>query len=83
MHSKKRILTNIFVMIRSDGCGRTGTYLCIDANLEMAEEDGLYDVYGYTRRLKHARRGLIENIVNEHFFIMVRLWLLINVYINL
>lgn len=48
----------------SDGCGRTGAYLCIDANLELAEEDGLYDVFGYSKRLKHSRRGLIENIVS-------------------
>ncbi|UXI21540.1 monocarboxylate transporter 12-like [Sarcoptes scabiei] len=45
----------------SDGCGRTGTYLCIDANLELSDDDGLFDVYGYTKRLKHSRRGLIEN----------------------
>ncbi|KAH9415711.1 hypothetical protein DERP_000201 [Dermatophagoides pteronyssinus] len=45
----------------SNGCGRTGAFLCIDSNLELAEEDGLYDVFGYTKRLKHARRGLIEN----------------------
>lgn len=49
----------------SDGCGRTGAYLCIDANLELAEEDGLYDVYTYARKLKHSRRGLIENIVSS------------------
>lgn len=48
----------------SDGCGRTGGYMCIDANLELAEEDGLYDVFGYAKKLKHSRRGLIENIVS-------------------
>lgn len=51
----------------SDGCGRTGAYLCVDANLELGEEDGLYDVFGYTKRLKHSRRGLIENIVSFCF----------------
>lgn len=38
--------------------------MCIDANLELAEEDGLYDVFGYAKKLKHSRRGLIENIVS-------------------
>lgn len=51
----------------SDGCGRTGAYLCIDANLELSAEDGLYDVYGYSKRLKHSRRGLIENIEQYKF----------------
>lgn len=51
----------------SDGCGRTGSYLCIDANLELADEDGLYDVFGYAKKLKHSRRGLIENIDQYRF----------------
>ena len=48
----------------SDGCGRTGAYLCIDSNLEFSEEDGLYDVFGYAKRMKHSRKGLIENLVS-------------------
>ncbi len=54
-----------FLLKHSDGCGRTGSYLCIDANLELADEDGLYDVFGYAKKLKHSRRGLIENIVRN------------------
>lgn len=49
----------------SDGCGRTGTYLCIDANLELAEEDNVYDVFGYTKRLRQARKGMVENL--DHY----------------
>ncbi|GIY98525.1 receptor-type tyrosine-protein phosphatase C, partial [Caerostris extrusa] len=49
----------------SDGCGRTGTYLCIEANLESAEEDFAYDVFGYAKKLRGSRRGMIETLVRE------------------
>jgi len=51
----------------NDGCGRTGTYLCIDANLELAEEDGLVDVYNYTRKMRQSRKFLIENLEQYKF----------------
>lgn len=46
----------------SDGCGRTGTYMCIDANLELADEDGEYDVFGYTKKLRAARKGMVDTV---------------------
>ncbi|PRD26162.1 UNVERIFIED_CONTAM: Ptprf [Trichonephila clavipes] len=52
----------------SDGCGRTGAYICIDSNLDLVEEDGVYDVYGYTKSLRNARRGMIEDVVSFLFF---------------
>ncbi|KAG8178339.1 hypothetical protein JTE90_029293 [Oedothorax gibbosus] len=51
----------------SDGCGRTGTYLCIEANLELAEEDFAYDVFGYAKKLRAARRGMIETLDHYKF----------------
>lgn len=51
----------------NDGCGRTGTYLCIDANLELAEEDNVFDVYNYTKKLRQSRKFLIENLEQYRF----------------
>lgn len=51
----------------NDGCGRTGTYLCIDANLELAEEDNVYDVFNYTKKLRQSRKFLIENLEQYKF----------------
>ena len=51
----------------SDGCGRTGAYLAIDANLEFAEEDNSFDIYGYTRKMRSARRGMIESATQYKF----------------
>ena len=54
----------IFFLFDSDGCGRTGTYMCIDANLEFADEDNMYDVFGYTKKMRQARKGMIETVVS-------------------
>lgn len=51
----------------NDGCGRTGTYLCIDANLELAEEDNVYDVFNYTKKMRQSRKFLIENLEQYRF----------------
>ncbi|CAG7816789.1 unnamed protein product, partial [Allacma fusca] len=45
-----------------DGGGRAGVYLEVDANLELLEEDGLLDVFGYLKKLRNSRKGLVETL---------------------
>lgn len=52
-------------MTQSDGGGRSGVYLAIDANMELAEEEDAFDVFGYLKKLRQSRRGLIENLVRQ------------------
>jgi hypothetical protein len=52
-----------FHVFFSDGGGRSGVYLAIDANLELAEEEDCFDVFGYLKKLRQSRKGLIENLV--------------------
>lgn len=47
----------------SDGGGRSGVFMAIDANMELVEEDGLVDIFGYMKKLRQARRGLVETMV--------------------
>lgn len=51
----------------SDGGGRSGVYLAIDANMELAEEEDCFHVYGYLKKLRQSRKGLIENVVFINF----------------
>ena len=51
----------------SDGAGRSGVYLAIDANIELSEEDGVIDVFGYVRKMRTQRRGLVESLVSKIF----------------
>jgi len=48
----------------SDGGGRSGVFCEVDANLELVEEDGLLDVYGYLRKIRNSRPGLVETVVS-------------------
>ena len=56
----------VFVFF-SDGAGRSGVYLAIDANIELSEEDGVIDVFGYVRKMRTQRRGLVESLVSKMF----------------
>ncbi|XP_043515412.1 receptor-type tyrosine-protein phosphatase U [Frieseomelitta varia] len=51
----------------NDGGGRSGVYLAIDANMELAEEEDAFDVFGYLKKLRQSRRGLIENLEQYKF----------------
>ena len=53
-----------FLCLNSDGAGRSGVYLAIDANIELSEEDGVFDVYGYLVKMRQQRRGLVETLVS-------------------
>lgn len=48
----------------SDGGGRSGVYLAIDANMELAEEEDCFHVFGFLKKLRQSRKGLIENVVS-------------------
>lgn len=52
----------------NDGAGRSGVYLAIDANIELSEEDGVFDVYGYLVKMRQQRRGLVETL-NQYKFV--------------
>lgn len=49
-------------------------YLAIDANMELAEEEDAFDVFGYLKKLRQSRRGLIENLVNSEYRSSSYLW---------
>lgn len=51
----------------SDGGGRSGVYLSIDANLELAEEEECFNVFGYLKKLRQSRKGLVENVEQYKF----------------
>ncbi|CAO1387004.1 unnamed protein product [Diamesa hyperborea] len=51
----------------NDGGGRSGVYLAIDANLELAEEEDSFYVFGYLKKLRQSRKGLIENVEQYKF----------------
>ena len=53
----------VILDIPSDGAGRSGVYIVIDSNIELCEEDGVFDVFGYLKKIRGLRRGLVETQV--------------------
>jgi len=51
----------------NDGAGRSGVYVAIDANIELSEEDGVMDVFGYVKKMRTQRRGLVESLDQYKF----------------
>lgn len=49
-------------------------YLAIDANMELAEEEHAFNVFGYLKKLRQSRRGLIDDLVNFEiiFYLVIR-----------
>jgi hypothetical protein len=37
--------------------------LAVDANLELMEEEDGFDVFGYLKKLRQSRKGLVETMV--------------------
>lgn len=54
----------------SDGGGRSGVYLAVDANMELAEEENCFDIYRYLRKLRQSRKGLVDNIVSDFRYVL-------------
>ncbi|XP_059351234.1 receptor-type tyrosine-protein phosphatase mu-like isoform X1 [Daphnia carinata] len=59
--------TGPMVVHCNDGGGRSGVFMAIDANMELVEEDGLIDIFGYMKKLRQARRGLVETLEQFKF----------------
>lgn len=62
-----KIINTLSPIPYSDGGARTGVFMAIDSNLELHEEDGKFDLYGYLKKMRQARRGLIETVVSHRF----------------
>ncbi|XP_063226218.1 receptor-type tyrosine-protein phosphatase kappa [Bacillus rossius redtenbacheri] len=60
-------LSGPMVVHCNDGGGRSGVYLAIDANLELMEEEDAFDVFGYFKKLRQSRKGLIETLDQYKF----------------
>lgn len=43
-------------------------FLAVDANIELAEEEDSFYVFGYLKKLRQSRKGLIE-IVDQYKFV--------------
>ncbi len=53
-------------MCVSAGAGRTGCFIVIDIMLDMAEREGVVDIYNCVRELRARRVNMVQTEVNTH-----------------
>lgn len=49
----------------SAGAGRTGCFIVIDIMLDMAEREGVVDIYNCVRELRSRRVNMVQTEVRE------------------
>ena len=49
----------------SDGVGRTGTFICIHAQLERLKTEGVFDFFQFIKSARMQRAGLVSDSVSD------------------
>lgn len=55
----------IGVFVSSAGAGRTGCFIVIDIMLDMAEREGVVDIYNCVRELRSRRVNMVQTEVRQ------------------
>ena len=62
-HTCAHTLTSLFLY--SNGVGRTGTFICIHAQLERLKTEGVVDFFQSIKSARVQRAGLVPEVVSE------------------
>ena len=57
--------------IHSDGVGRTGTFICIHAQLERLKTEGVVDFFQFVKSARKQRPGVISVVVSYLTMILI------------
>lgn len=60
-----RVLYLVIVRPRSAGVGRTGTFIVIDAMIEMINAEQKVDVFGFVSKIREQRSQLVQTDVSR------------------
>ena len=56
--------TSDYAFIHSDGVGRTGTFICIHAQLERLKTEGVVDFFQFIKSARIQKPGMISDLVS-------------------
>ena len=54
-----------YTLFFSDGVGRTGTFICIHAQLERIKTEGVVDVFQFVKSSRISRPNLVSELVSD------------------
>ena len=54
----------VLILYYSDGVGRTGTFICIHAQLERLKTEGVFDFFQFIKSACMQRAGLVSDSVS-------------------
>ena len=57
----------IFYCYCSDGVGRTGTFICIHAQLERLKTEGVVDIFRFIKGARNQKMKLVPELVSYHY----------------
>ena len=57
------LFKSLKLLVNSDGVGRTGTFICIHAQLERLKNEGVVDFFQFVKSARTQRPGVILNVV--------------------
>lgn len=61
--SNRLLNINCTLLLFSAGAGRTGCFIVIDIMLDMAEREGVVDIYNCVRELRSRRVNMVQTEV--------------------
>ena len=47
----------------SDGCGRTGSFICIHSELERLKAEGVVNIFQSVKAMRSYRPGMVQDVV--------------------
>ncbi|KAK0393386.1 hypothetical protein QR680_000187 [Steinernema hermaphroditum] len=66
-HTEKCFADAPIVVHCSNGAGRSGAFIALDANLELLKKTGQIDVFGYAKTMVNSRPNLVDSVDQYQF----------------
>ena len=60
------------LLVNRDGVGRTGTFICIHAQLERLKTEGVVDFFQSIKSARMQRAGLVSSVVGSDIILAIK-----------
>ncbi|KAL5486725.1 hypothetical protein EMCRGX_G019242 [Ephydatia muelleri] len=53
---------NVITVVCNDGCGRTGSFICIHSELERLKAEGIVNIFQSVKAMRSYRPGMVQDV---------------------